>query len=98
MFSGLWERNSGGADGKSSVAWIGYTGAGMLCLRRMPFVGGIATAQTGFSLASIKGTYGFSFSAAIPGATSVDFVGGTGVYHADGAGHLSGTEKLQFHH
>ena len=58
--------------------------------------GGIATAQTGFSLASIKGNCGFSFSAAIPGATSVEFVGETGVYHADGAGHLSGTESYNF--
>ena len=55
--------------------------------------GGAANAQTGFTLASIKGRYGFSFSVAIPGATSVDFVGGTGVYDVDGAGHLSGTES-----
>ena len=47
----------------------------------------------GFALASIKGSYGFSFSVAVPGPTSVDFIGGTGVYMADGAGHLSGSES-----
>lgn len=50
-------------------------------------------AQTDFTVASIKGSYGFSFSVAIPGQTSVAFVGGTGVYNADGSGHLSGTES-----
>jgi len=54
---------------------------------------GSASAKTGFTLASIRGTYGFSFSVAIPRATTVDFIGGTGVYNADGAGHLSGTES-----
>jgi hypothetical protein len=55
--------------------------------------GSSASAQTGFSLASIKGSYGFSFSVAVPGTNTVDFIGGTGVYHSDGAGHLSGTES-----
>jgi hypothetical protein len=54
---------------------------------------GVAGAQTGFSVKSIKGTYGFSFSVAVPNASSVDFIGGTGVYNADGAGHLTGTES-----
>jgi hypothetical protein len=54
---------------------------------------GVANAKAGFTLASIKGSYGFSFSVAVPNDTSVDFIGGTGVYNADGAGHLSGTES-----
>lgn len=55
---------------------------------------GTASAKTGFTLRSIKGRYAFSFSVAIPETTgAVDFIGGTGVYKADGAGHLRGTES-----
>ena len=58
--------------------------------------GDSAEARSGFNLRTLKGNYAFSFSAAIPGAASVDFVGGTGVFHVDGAGHLSGTESYNF--
>jgi hypothetical protein len=53
-----------------------------------------ATAQSegAFSVASIKGDYAFFFSVAVPSATSVDFISGTGIYHLDGAGRLTGTE------
>ncbi len=53
----------------------------------------IARAQTAFSVASIRGSYGISYSVALPSASgSMQFLSGTGIYRADGAGHLAGEE------
>lgn len=55
--------------------------------------GSTAHAQTVFSLASISGSYGISYSVALPNASgAAQFLSGTGLYQADGAGHLTGTE------
>ena len=52
-----------------------------------------AHAQTVFSSASIKGSYGISYIVALPNASGpTQFFSGTGVYQADGAGHLTGEE------
>ncbi len=52
-----------------------------------------AHAQTVFSAASIKGSYGISYVVALPNASGpTQFFSGTGVYQADGAGHLTGAE------
>lgn len=55
--------------------------------------GSSAQARTVFSAASIKGSYGISYSVALPNAPGpTQFLSGTGVYQADGAGHLAGEE------
>jgi hypothetical protein len=55
--------------------------------------GSNAHAQTVFSATSISGNYGISYSVALPNASGpTQFLSGTGVYQADGAGHLTGEE------
>lgn len=52
-----------------------------------------AHADRAFSTASIRGSYGISYSVALPNASGpTQFLSGTGVYQADGAGHLTGEE------
>lgn len=52
-----------------------------------------AHADRVFSTASIRGSYGISYSVALPnGQGPTQFLSGTGVYQADGAGHLTGEE------
>ncbi len=58
------------------------------------FLSGTANARTGYTDKIIKGKYAFSFSVAVPeGSAGTDFIGGAGVYRADGAGNLTGTES-----
>jgi len=52
-----------------------------------------ANAKAGYTLKSIRGTYAVSFSVAVPSQNGTDFIGGTGIYRADGAGNLTGTES-----
>jgi hypothetical protein len=55
--------------------------------------GPIAHAQRMFSAASIHGSYGISYSVALLNPSGpAQFLSGTGVYQADGAGHLTGEE------
>jgi hypothetical protein len=55
--------------------------------------GSSAHAQMGFSTASINGSYGISYCVALPTASGpTQFLSGTGLYEADGAGHLTGAE------
>jgi hypothetical protein len=54
--------------------------------------GGAANAAGGFSLASLKGSYAGIFSGTIPGTTGTETILGTGVFIADGKGHLKGRE------
>ncbi len=56
---------------------------------------GIATAHAEkvFSTASIRGSYGISYSVVLPNASGPpQFLSGTGVFQADGAGHVTGHE------
>ena len=53
----------------------------------------IAHANRTFSTASIRGSYGTSYIVALPDPSGPTlFLSGTGVYQADGAGHLTGEE------
>lgn len=54
---------------------------------------GDAKAEQSFTVASIQGSYAVFFVVARPGPTTVDFMSGTGVFHADGDGNLTGTES-----
>jgi len=55
--------------------------------------GAKALAQPIFDNASISGSYGISYSVALPNASGpTGFLSGTGIYQADGAGHLTGAE------
>lgn len=55
--------------------------------------GSAAQAQKAYSAASIRGSYGISYSVALPSSTGpAGFLSGTGVYRADGAGGLTGEE------
>jgi hypothetical protein len=57
-------------------------------------MGGPVHAQTGFSLSSIKGQYGFSFFIFTITDSGLLPTGGTGVYTADGEGQLTGSETF----
>ncbi len=53
----------------------------------------IQHAQRTFSTSSMHGSYGISYIVALPKVSSAtEFLSGTGVLKADGAGHLSGEE------
>lgn len=53
----------------------------------------IVHAERAFSTASIRGSYGTTYSVALPNPSGpTQFLSGTGVYQADGAGHLTGQE------
>ena len=53
----------------------------------------IAHAQRVFSNANIRGSYGISYSVALVNSSgAAQLLSGTGFYHADGAGHLTGQE------
>ena len=53
----------------------------------------IAHANRAFSVATIHGSYGTSYSVALPNPSGpTQFLSGTGVFEADGAGHLTGEE------
>lgn len=55
--------------------------------------GSLAHAQRLFSDSSIRGRYGISYSVALPNPSGpTQFLSGTGVYEADGAGNLIGEE------
>lgn len=57
--------------------------------------GGVSTAhaQRSFSTASIRGSYATSYSVALPNPSGpTQYLSGTGVYQADGVGHLTGQE------
>ncbi len=53
----------------------------------------IVYANRAFSIASIRGSYGTTYVVALPNASGpTQFLSGTGVIEADGAGHLRGEE------
>jgi hypothetical protein len=55
--------------------------------------GSVARAERLFSPGSIRGSYGFSFAVALLNDSGrTQFLSGTGLYFADGAGHLTGQE------
>jgi hypothetical protein len=54
--------------------------------------GDAGTGQTGYSKASLNGSYAGIFSGTIPHKTRSETILGTGVFIADGKGHLTGAE------
>jgi hypothetical protein len=66
----------------AGLALVALSGAG----------GAAAAGQSGFSKASLNGSYAGIFSGTIPHKSGTETILGTGVFIADGKGHLSGKE------
>ncbi len=77
------------------VLWIVSVSAALAIGIAVSSGDGISTAhaQRVFSTASIRGSYATSYCVALPNPSGpTQFLSGTGIFQADGAGHLTGHE------